>query len=102
MSVDALNFMEIETKYIVRIKFRSIHNDFEMEQEFYTIPDIADLISTERIPREKIMNKMPKNLKLADHRFYIPAPIDMRLSCGPTMALLSIGLSMALLSIAHL
>ena len=89
LPIGALNSLSTSTKYIITIKFRSIHNKFEKKVDFLTIPKIAGLIPSEPIPREQL--SIPRNLPLADPKFHLPAEINMLLGCGPSLSLFSVG-----------
>ena len=62
---------------------------YEWTLSFLVIPTISTLIPNQRIDRSLL--DIPRNLRLADTRFHIPAPIDVLLSSGSTLASMFVG-----------
>ncbi|XP_012174900.2 uncharacterized protein LOC105666924 [Bombus terrestris] len=62
---------------------------YEWTLSFLVIPTISTLIPNQRIDRSLL--DIPRNLRLADTRFHIPAPIDVLLSSGSTLASMCVG-----------
>ena len=62
---------------------------YERTFTFLVITTILTLIPSEPIDRSTLV--IPRNLKLADPRFYLPVPIDVLLSSGSTIASIYVG-----------
>ena len=62
---------------------------YERTFTFLVITTISTLIPSEPIDRSTLV--IPRNRKLAGSRFYLPAPIDILLSSGSTLASIYVG-----------
>ncbi|XP_046145767.1 uncharacterized protein LOC114882057 [Osmia bicornis bicornis] len=87
--VGVLNTLTTVAKHIVTATIRSKHDNYQRTLTFLTIPKIASLIPDQPIDRSNI--QIPKNIKLADPEFHRPAPIDLLLSSGTALSLISVG-----------
>lgn len=88
MSIEGMNLMTTSSREFITAKIKSHTNNFEKVLSFCIIPHIA-ITPTQSIHRELI--KIPANIRLADPDFYKPAEVDILISAGTVMALLSIG-----------
>ncbi|CAK9827685.1 hypothetical protein ANTRET_LOCUS5354 [Anthophora retusa] len=89
ISIGALNQMATSSGHIVTTTIRSNINGLEKRLDFLVIPSISELEPQQPINRNSV--QIPANLKLADPEFHRPAPIDLLLGTGPTLALFSVG-----------
>lgn len=87
--VGALNGLATQATSKVTVTIQSTDGNYRKTYNFYTIPQIADRVPGQPIPRQAL--EIPGNLPLADPEFYKPAPVDMLLGSGPTLALLCVG-----------
>ncbi|XP_043287500.1 uncharacterized protein [Venturia canescens] len=87
--VGALNELTTISEGTVTATIQSRVNNYERTLTFLTIPAISNLVPDQPVNRGEI--KIPKNLKLADPEFYRPAPVDMLISAGTALSLLSVG-----------
>ena len=62
---------------------------YERTFTLLVITTISTLIPSEPIDRSTLV--IPRNRKLAGSRFYLPAPIDVLLSSGSTLASIYVG-----------
>ena len=68
------------SKLYITITPTSIDGTYEHTLTFPIIPTISTLNPTQPIDRSTL--NIPRNLRLADPRFYLPVPIDVLLSSG--------------------
>ncbi|XP_033212462.1 uncharacterized protein LOC117170053 [Belonocnema kinseyi] len=83
--VGALNNLTKVAKAVVKITIRSLHSSYERPLNFLTIPQIAELVPNDIIPREVI--KIPPNIQLADPTFHLPSKVDMLLGSGRSLSM---------------
>lgn len=84
-----MNNLSTTVNSMVKMTFKSMHNEFKKTLDFLIVPNIANLIPNEKIPRERF--HIPKGILLADPDFHIPAPIDMLIGAGVSLSLFQIG-----------
>ncbi|XP_043262784.1 uncharacterized protein LOC122403358 [Colletes gigas] len=89
VKIEVLNQEDTTTNNLLTATVKSRTSNFKRTLKFFTVPRIANRIPDQQIDRARI--PIPKNVKLADPQFHRPAPVDMLISAGPTMASLSIG-----------
>ncbi|XP_076635448.1 uncharacterized protein LOC143348736 [Colletes latitarsis] len=89
VKIEVLNQEDTTTNNLLTATVKSRTSNFKRTLKFFTVPRIANRIPDQQIDRTRI--PIPKNVKLADPQFHRPAPVDMLISAGPTMASLSIG-----------
>lgn len=87
--IGALDTLSTVSKRSVAATIRSDNGTYQRILNFLIIPTISTLIPEQPIDRSSI--KVPKNIKLADPYFHLPAPIDMLLGAGTTLSLLCVG-----------
>ncbi|XP_068972383.1 uncharacterized protein [Bombus flavifrons] len=87
--IGTLNTLSTTSKRYITATITSIDGRYERTLTFLIIPTISSWIPDQPIDRSTI--QIPRNLQLADPRFHIPAPIEILLSAGPTLALLCVG-----------
>ena len=75
--------------YYAQLTFQSIYSKFKQSLPFFIVPKITEATPSDTIPREQL--KLPPNLRLADPKFQIPAPIDLLIGAGPSLSLFSTG-----------
>lgn len=88
-NIGALNNLSTTSNSTVKITFKSMYNDFKKVLDFLIVPNITNLVPTEKIPRERL--KIPKGISLADPNFHIPAPVNMLVGAGVSLSLFQIG-----------
>ncbi|XP_011881172.1 PREDICTED: uncharacterized protein LOC105569364, partial [Vollenhovia emeryi] len=89
LPINTVNDTQFESKGLVSIHIRSIHDEFSKSLACLVVPTITNLIPTEPFPRNSI--KIPANIRLADPDFHLPRPVDLLIGAGATMSLFSIG-----------
>ncbi|XP_068987944.1 uncharacterized protein [Bombus flavifrons] len=87
--IGTLNTLSTTAKRYITATITSIDGRYERTLTFLIIPTISSWIPDQPIDRSTI--QIPRNLQLADPRFHIPAPIEILLSAGPTLASLCVG-----------
>ncbi|XP_063994292.1 uncharacterized protein LOC135171591 [Diachasmimorpha longicaudata] len=87
--IETLHELNTFTKDVVTATIKSTQSQYSMELSFLTVPRIASNIPMETVSRESL--NIPKNIRLADPEFHVPAPVDLLIGTGPTLDLLSIG-----------
>ncbi|XP_068986183.1 uncharacterized protein [Bombus flavifrons] len=86
--IGTLNTLSTTSKRYITATITSIDGTYERTLTFLIIPTISSWIPDQPIDRSTI--RIPRNLQLADPRFHIPAPIEILLSAGPTLASLDV------------
>ncbi|XP_046426001.1 uncharacterized protein LOC124182586 [Neodiprion fabricii] len=89
LSVGTLNGLATQSQGRVTIMISSRYNNYSRTLDFLTVSRIASLVPDTQIERELI--PIPPNINLADPGFHKPAPVQMLISAGPALTLLSIG-----------
>ena len=89
LPIGAVNSMTTISRRTVDITFGSYTSAFKKTLTFHTVPKISDAVPSDTFPRNLI--DVPRNIKLADSQFHLPAPIDLLIGSGTTLSLLSIG-----------
>ena len=87
--IGALNTLSTTSKRYITATITSIDGTYERNLTFLIIPTIASWVPNQPVDRSTI--QIPRNLQLADPRFHRPAPIEILLSAGPTLASLCVG-----------
>nr|XP_033200963.1 uncharacterized protein LOC117163080 [Bombus vancouverensis nearcticus] len=87
--IGALDTLTTTSKRHITATITSTDGTYTRTLTFLVIPTISTLIPSEPIDRSTL--EIPKNLKLADPRFHLPAPIDVLLSSGSTLASMCVG-----------
>ncbi|XP_071878302.1 uncharacterized protein [Bombus fervidus] len=87
--IGALNALSTTSKHYITATITSIDGTYERTLTFLIIPTISTWVPDQPVDRSII--QIPRNLQLADPRFHIPAPIEIILSAGPTLASLCVG-----------
>ena len=89
MSIGALNGLATRSSYRVSTTIKSRYNEYSRTLEFLTVPRIASEVPDTQINRAAIL--IPSNIYLADPDFHKPAPVQMLISAGTALSLLSVG-----------
>jgi hypothetical protein len=87
--IGALNALSTTSKRYITATITSTDGTYERTLTFLIIPTISTWVPDQPVDRSII--QIPRNLQLADPRFHIPAPIEILLSAGPTLASLCVG-----------
>ncbi|XP_033307895.1 uncharacterized protein LOC117209710 [Bombus bifarius] len=87
--IGALDTLTTTSKRHITATITSTDGTYTRTLTFLIIPTISTSIPSEPIDRSTL--EIPKNLKLADPRFHLPAPIDVLLSSGSTLASMCVG-----------
>ncbi|XP_050495535.1 uncharacterized protein LOC126876672 [Bombus huntii] len=87
--IGTLNTLSTTSKRYITATITSVDGTYERTWTFLIIPTISTSIPDQPVDRSTI--QIPRNLRLADPRFHRPAPIDVLLSAGPTLASLCVG-----------
>ncbi|XP_071862271.1 uncharacterized protein [Bombus fervidus] len=87
--IGALNALSTTSKHYITATITSIDGTYERTLTFLIIPTISTWVPDQPVDRSII--QIPRNLQLANPRFHIPAPIEIILSAGPTLASLCVG-----------
>nr|XP_033199485.1 uncharacterized protein LOC117161858 [Bombus vancouverensis nearcticus] len=87
--IGALDTLTTTSKRHITTTITSTDGTYTRTLTFLVIPTISTFIPSEPIDRSTL--EIPKNLKLADPRFHLPAPIDVLLSSGSTLASMCVG-----------
>lgn len=87
--IGALNELSTTSRHTVTVTFKSRINGYSRTLQFLTVPIISGLVPGVQINRNSI--SIPKNICLADPEFHKPAPVQMLISSGTALSLLSIG-----------
>ncbi|XP_048262528.1 uncharacterized protein LOC125385266 [Bombus terrestris] len=87
--IGTLNTLSTISKRYITAMITSIDGTYERNLTFLIIPTIASWVPNQPVDRSTI--QIPRNLQLADPRFHRPAPIEILLSAGPTLASLCVG-----------
>ncbi|XP_033363105.1 uncharacterized protein LOC117241248 [Bombus vosnesenskii] len=87
--IGTLNTLSTTSKRYITATITSVDGTYERTWIFLIIPTISTSIPDQPVNRSTI--QIPRNLRLADPRFHRPAPIDVLLSAGPTLASLCVG-----------
>ncbi|XP_033317278.1 uncharacterized protein LOC117215009 [Bombus bifarius] len=87
--IGALDTLTTTSKRHITATITSTDGTYMRTLTFLIIPTISTSIPSEPIDRSTL--EIPKNLKLADPRFHLPAPIDVLLSSGSTLASMCVG-----------
>ena len=82
--IGALDNLTTIAKRHITANLTSTDGAYERTLTFLVIPTISTLIRSEPIDCSTF--EIPRNLKLADPRFHVPAPIDVLLSSGSIFA----------------
>ncbi|XP_018393048.1 PREDICTED: uncharacterized protein LOC108772091 [Cyphomyrmex costatus] len=89
LPISAINSTNTMTKGVLRVIIRSLDNKFNKELVCLTIPTIADLVPSEKFPRNSI--KIPSNIELTDPSFHLPRRVELLIGAGATLSLFSSG-----------
>ena len=89
VTIEALNAISTATNQIVATTIESRSLNFKRNLTFFTIPQISGLLPDTQIDRAKL--QIPANIRLADPHFHRPAPVNMLIGSGPSLASLSVG-----------
>ena len=87
--IGTLNTLSMTSKRYITVTITSIDGTYERTLTFLIIPTISSWVPNQPVDRSTI--QIPRNLQLADPRFHRPAPIEILLSAGPTLASLCVG-----------
>ncbi|XP_033313506.1 uncharacterized protein LOC117212664, partial [Bombus bifarius] len=87
--IGALDTLTTTSKRHITTTITSTDGTYTRTLTFLVIPTISTFIPSEPIDRSTL--EIPKSLKLADPRFHLPAPIDVLLSSGSTLASMCVG-----------
>ena len=87
--IGTLNTLSMTSKRYITVTITSIDGTHERTLTFLIIPTISSWVPNQPVDRSTI--QIPRNLQLADPRFHRPAPIEILLSAGPTLASLCVG-----------
>ncbi|XP_033363129.1 uncharacterized protein LOC117241277 [Bombus vosnesenskii] len=87
--IGTLNTLSTTSKRYITATITSVDGTYERIWIFLIIPTISTSIPDQPVDQSTI--QIPRNLRLADPRFHRPAPIDVLLSAGPTLASLCVG-----------
>ena len=87
--IGTLNTLSTTSKRYITATITSIDGTYERTLTFLIIPTISSWVPNQPVDRSTI--QIPRNLQLADPRFHKPAPIEILLSAGPTLASLCVG-----------
>ncbi|XP_050494476.1 uncharacterized protein LOC126875568 [Bombus huntii] len=87
--IGTLDTLSTTSKRYITATITSVDGTYERTWTFLIIPTISTSIPDQPVDRSTI--QIPRNLRLADPRFHRPAPIDVLLSAGPTLASLCVG-----------
>ncbi|XP_063994422.1 uncharacterized protein LOC135171779 [Diachasmimorpha longicaudata] len=79
----------LTTNHLMKATIRSRVNEYSRDLNFLTVSSLGGILPSEPIDRNSL--KIPRHLALADPRFDQPAPFDILLSSGTTLALLCQG-----------
>ncbi|XP_063979914.1 uncharacterized protein LOC135163938 [Diachasmimorpha longicaudata] len=89
ISIEAMTNSQSSTNHVVTATINSRVNGYSKSLNFLTVPKIGNLFPLQPINRNDL--NIPKHLHLADPTFDQPAPVDMLLSVGTTLALICQG-----------
>ncbi|XP_076664815.1 uncharacterized protein LOC143367133 [Andrena cerasifolii] len=89
VAIEALNAISTVTNQVVATTIESRSSKFKRNLTFFTIPRISGLLPDTQIDRAKL--QIPANIRLADPHFHRPAPVNMLIGSGPSLASLSVG-----------
>ncbi|XP_063984484.1 uncharacterized protein LOC135166291 [Diachasmimorpha longicaudata] len=84
LSIEAMTNCDSSTNHLVTTTINSRLNGYARTLNFLTVPNIGNLFPMQPINRSDL--NIPKHLKLADPAFDRPAPVDILLSVGITLA----------------
>ncbi|XP_068987610.1 uncharacterized protein [Bombus flavifrons] len=84
-----LDTLTTTSRRFIRATITSIDGKYERTLTFLVIPAITKLIPSQPIDRSAL--DTPRNIKLADPRFYVSSPIDVLLSSGATFSSMCVG-----------
>lgn len=87
--IGAVDGMSTISNYVIQATIQSRITGYKKTLDFFIVPQISSLTPPEHVDRSSIV--IPKNIRLADPEFDKPAPLQILLSAGPSMATLSIG-----------
>jgi hypothetical protein len=87
--IGALDTLSMTSSRFITATITSTNKIYQRTLTFLIIPTISTSIPDQPIDRSTI--PIPKNIQLADPTFHVPAPIDILLSSGPTVASLCVG-----------
>lgn len=79
----------LTTNHLMKGTIKSRINEYKRELNFLTVSSLGGLQPSEPIDRGVL--KIPKHIDLADPRFDQPAPFEILLSSGTTLAMLCSG-----------
>ncbi|XP_046595309.1 uncharacterized protein LOC107218924 [Neodiprion lecontei] len=87
--IGAVDGMSTISHYVIQATIQSRITGYKKTLDFFIVPQISSLTPPEHVDCSSIV--IPKNIRMADPDFDKPAPLQILLSAGPSMATLSIG-----------
>ena len=87
--IRVLDTLTMTSRRYITVTITFTDGKYERPLTFLIIPAMSILIPSQHIDSSTF--NIPKNIKLADPRFHLPAPIDALLSSGTKLALMCVG-----------